>query len=310
MLVKMGFAILSHNAPEQLLRLVKTLNAMFGDPPIVCHHDFSQCSLHETLFPPNVRFVHPHLVTRWGHITLPLAALKAFGLLRTYGHPDWFVLLSASDYPVRPADQIVADLSNTNYDAYLDNREILYRAVPPGQTAQDGGFGRPNWIPFAYARYCTCFWWPRPSRKLLFSGAFPFRKKYVSLGDLDRMIRWFHFNRPSRIYGGDFWVQANHKTLDRLLDHPSMPKLVRYYRAREVPEESIFQTALCSQPDLRICKDHKRYEDWTEGRAHPKWLDVSDVPKIIASGAHFARKFRPDGLAQEFIDRTVLRLST
>ena len=73
-----------------------------------------------------------------------------------------------------------------------------------------------------------------------------------------------------------------------------------------VPDESLFQTALCSQPDLRICKDQKRYADWTNGGAHPKWLEVSDVPKILASGAHFARKFRPDGVAQGFIDQTVL----
>ncbi len=53
MFLKIGFAILSHTEPEQLLRLVRTLNSMFGDPPIVCHHDFSQCSLHEALFPTN-----------------------------------------------------------------------------------------------------------------------------------------------------------------------------------------------------------------------------------------------------------------
>ena len=93
-----------------------------------------------------------------------------------------------------------------------------------------------------------------------------------------------------------------------LLDDPSMRRLVRYYRGREAPDESLFHTALCNQPDLRICKDHKRYADWTSGEAHPKWLEASDVPKILGSGAHFARKFRQDGLVQEFIDRTVLRL--
>ena len=112
MVVKIGFAILSYTEPEQLLRLVKTLNTMFGDPPIVCHHDFSQCSLDEAVFPPNVRFVHPHIGTRWGDIAVPLAALRAFGLLRKYDQPDWFVLLSGSDYPVRPYDKIVTNLSN------------------------------------------------------------------------------------------------------------------------------------------------------------------------------------------------------
>lgn len=310
MFVKIGFAILSHNEPQQLLRLVKSLNAMFGAPPIVCHHDFSQCDLHQALFPPNVRFVHPHIVTRWGHITVPLSALRALNLLRKHDQLDWFVLLSGSDYPVRPADEIVADLSNTNYDAFLDNREILYRAVPPGQTA-DSGFGRPSWIPLAYDRYCTWrpFWWPLPSKKLLFSGTFAFSKKHVLIRN-PYMTRWFQFNRPSRIYGGDFWFQANHKAIDRLLDDSSLGRLVRYYRERENADESLFHTVLCNHPDLRICKDHKRYEDWTCGGSHPKWLEVADVQKILVSGAHFARKFRPDGVAQEFIDQTVLGLST
>jgi hypothetical protein len=309
MVVKIGFAILSYNEPEQLLRLVKTLNIMFGAPPIVCHHNFSQCSLDDAVFPPNVRFVHPHISTRWGHITTPLAALRAFDLLRKYDQPDWFVLLSGSDYPVRPTDKIVADLSNANYDAYLDNREIPYRTVPSGQTASDG-FGRPGWIPMAYDRYCAChFWWPSISKKLLFSKAFPFQRKHFFIRNPD-IARWFQFNRPSRIYGGVFWFQANHKAIDRLLDDRSVRRLVRYYRGRLIPEESLFHTVLCSQPDLRICKDNKRYEDWASFGSHPKWLEVSDVPKILVSAAHFARKFRPDGVAQEFIDQTVLRIST
>jgi hypothetical protein len=311
MSVKIGFAILSYNAAEQLFRLVKTLNAVFGHPPIVCHHDFSKCSLDGARFPANVRFVHPHLVTGWGDITVSVALLKAFRLLRSYDQPDWFVALSGSDYPVRPAGEIVAELSNTPYDAYLDSRELLYRALPPGQTAQDGGFGRPGWIPLAYERYCRYrFWWPRPSKALLRSGAFPFRREYVSIRNhrLDCMMRWFQCNRPSRIYGGDFWFQANQKAIGRLLDDPWLPRLIRYYRRRAVPEESLFHTALCNQPDLRICKDHKRYADWTGGGDHPKWLEVSDVPKILASGALFARKFRQDGIVTDFIDRTVLRL--
>jgi hypothetical protein len=307
--VKIGFAILSHNEPEQLLRLVTTLNTMFGAPPLVCHHDFNKCSLNEARFPPNVRFVHPHIITRWGNITMALAALRAFSLLREHDQPDWFVLLSGSDYPVRSADEIVADLSNTNYDAFLDSREILYRALPPGQMA-DCGFGRPSWIPLAYDRYCAfrLFWWPYPSKEKLLSGKFPFRRKHVFIRN-PSMLRWLSPNRPSRIYGGDFWIQANHKAIDRLLDDPSMPRLVQFYRKRKIPEESLFHTSLCNQPDLRICKDHKRYVDWARGGANPKWLEVSDLPRIFSSGAHFARKFRPDGLAQELIDRTVLGLS-
>jgi hypothetical protein len=192
-------------------------------PPIVCHHDFSQCALEEALFPTNVRFVHPHIVTRWGHITLPLAALKAFSLLRKYDQPDWVFLLSGSDYPIRPADEIVADLANANFDVYLDNREIRYHPLDLGQrlgfgqspdgdlaltiigAAQDGGFERPSWIPLAYYRYCTC---RRPTKTLLFSGRLLSygRRQFIPIRNhpIDCMTRWPQFNRPSRMYGGCF----------------------------------------------------------------------------------------------------------
>jgi hypothetical protein len=54
-----GFAILSHGDQRQLRRLVDGLNLHYGDPPIACHHDFSQAPLDTTLFPSNVRFVVP-----------------------------------------------------------------------------------------------------------------------------------------------------------------------------------------------------------------------------------------------------------
>jgi hypothetical protein len=307
MFVKIGFAVLSHNEPGQLLQLIRGLNAMFGDPPIVCHHDFGKCFLDEAAFPANVRFVHPHMATRWGHINVPLAALRAFSLLKSYALPDWFVLLSGSDYPVRPGNAIIADLSNGHYDAYVDHREILYRAVPPGQTAQDYGFGRPSWISLAYDRYCAVplFWWPRLSKTLLLSGAFPLQRKYVFLRN-PSILRWVQSDRPSRIYGGDSWFQANQRAIDRLLNDPSVPNFVRYFSKRRNVDEALFHTVLCNQPDLRICKDNKRYEDWSRDGKHPKWLEISDVPKILASGAHFARKFRADGVVQKFIDQTVL----
>lgn len=305
--LKIGFAVLSHNEPEQLLRLICGLNEVFGDPPVVCHHDFGKSSLDEARFPGNVRFVRPHLVTSWGHINVPLAALKAFHVLQEYAQPDWFVLLSGSDYPVRPAAAIIADLSHSDFDAYLDHRQILYRALPPGQTAQDFGFGRPAWVRLAYDRYYALplFWWPHLSKTLLLTGAFPFQKKYVFLRN-PSILRWIGSEAPARIYGGDFWFQANQRAIDRLLNDPSVPMLVRYYCRRRNADESLFHTILCNQPDLRICKDHKRYEDWPRNGKHPKWLEASDVPKIVASGAHFARKFRPDGVVQDFIDETVL----
>ena len=304
--LKIGFAILSHIEPGQVLRLVKTLNAMFEDPAIVCHHDFDQSPLDETLFPNNVEFAHPHIATRWGHISLPLGALRALSLLAKHKNLDWLVLMSGCDYPVRSAAEIVSGLSNSDCDVYMDHREILYRTMPPGQTAQDGGFSRPSWVPLAYDRYCAVrLWWPRPSRQLLLSGKFPFRKKPVIVRN-PHLLRLLQRGRPTRIFAGDFWFQLNRRAVDRLLTDPGLQRLERYFYSRSNTAESFFQTALCGQAGLKICKDHKRYSDWTMGGAHPKWLEVSDVPKIVDSGAYFARKFRPDGVTQDYLDRNVL----
>jgi core-2/I-Branching enzyme len=300
--ITIGFAILSYNEPQQLHRLITTLNAMFGGAHIVCHHNFTQCPLDETSFPKNVQFAQPHINTQWGHISVPMAALRAFALLRQNVSPDWFVLLSGSDYPVRPASDIVDELSKSNYDAYLDHREILHGVLPPGQTAQDGGFGRPDWIPLAYDRYCTSdFQLPWPSRRLLLSGSFPFRKRHFLIRNqlINKLRRAFVLKQSSRIYGGAFWFHAAQRAIDRLLDHPSTQRLLQYYRKRFIPEESIFHTALANQPDLRLFRANNRYEDWTAGGRHPKWLDDSDLRPIIDSGALFARKFR---------DQSVLRL--
>jgi Core-2/I-Branching enzyme len=309
MSVKIGFAILTHNEPEQLLRLVKTLNAMFGAPPIACHHDFGQCALDKARFPANVRFVHPHLVTRWGDITAPLAALRAFRLLRQHDRPDWYFLLSGSDYPVRPATEILRDLSEATCDAYLDNREIPFRPPPVDEPTDGHVLGRTDWVLMAYGRYCTL---RRPTKRLLvralLHGSLP-RSEFVPVGErgVDRILHWFNFGRPSRIYGGDFWFHANAEAIGHLLDDPSMIQLVRYYRKRPNPDESIFHTALCNHPDLKICKNHKRYADWPASAHHPKWLDISDMDKIIGSGAYFARKIR-DPKLYDLVETTRLQL--
>ena len=55
-----GFVLLTHNNPVQVLRLITTLNRLFNYPPIVCHHDFSKSELPTESLTSNVSFVHPY----------------------------------------------------------------------------------------------------------------------------------------------------------------------------------------------------------------------------------------------------------
>lgn len=238
-----------------------------------------------------------------GHITTPLAALKAFSLLRDEHDPDWYFLLSGSDYPARPAQEVLTELSSARHDVFLDYREIAYGVVPPHQTATDGGFSRKGWTHLAYDRHCAHYlWWPRISKERLLSGRIPFRREYVFIRN-PRVLRWLQRYRPPQIFAGRFWFHGNHKAISRLLDNATQ-SMLRYYRRRIISEESLFHTILCGS-DLQICTDSKRYEDWTTSGDHPKWLTVSDVPKIMASGAFFARKLRADGVVQRSINEAL-----
>jgi hypothetical protein len=107
-----GIVLITHQKPDQIIRLVTRLNSMFGEPAIVCHHDFSKCALPLSAFPGNVSFVRPHLPTRWGDFSLVEATVRA--LQQMYlapAAPDWVVLLSGADYPIKPAAKILHDLS-------------------------------------------------------------------------------------------------------------------------------------------------------------------------------------------------------
>ncbi len=117
----LGFVLLTHQRPHQTERLVRRLNALFGEPPIVCHHDFGQCDLDVGRFPGNVRFVRPHLATAWGRHSLVEATLAGLRLLaESADAPEWVTLLSGADYPVAPASVILSDLAAAGVDAFLE----------------------------------------------------------------------------------------------------------------------------------------------------------------------------------------------
>ena len=56
-------------------------------------------------------------------------------------------------------------------------------------------------------------------------------------------------------------------------------------------DESYFQTILANADHLNLKNDNYRYVDWSTKAAHPKTIELEDLPRLLASPAHFARKF-------------------
>ena len=146
MSASIAFVLLSHREPAQLLRLVTTLNRLYDDPPIACHHDFSQCPLDTANFPGNVRFVTASIRTGWAKWSVVRAMLAALRLLYDHADPDWFILLSGADYPIRDAAAVRAegvDIDLFTIDGKTDGdarslAALIENADPDG--ASWGGF--------------------------------------------------------------------------------------------------------------------------------------------------------------------------
>lgn len=291
MIPTVGFILLTHNKPYQIIRLVSTLNRMFDCPPIVCHHDFSKSELHTNSLAGNVSFVHPHLQTGWGNFSVVEAMLLALQMMyKAPTSPDWFILLSAADYPVKPAKQILYDLASSPYDVHICHEQINYNDY------------KSDWQRLCYERYCVVkFWVPFLNRKLHLT------KRQINLRHPVLTAPFLPFSKNLRCFAGEHWFCANRKAAKYLIEfHSTRPALASYYRRldsyRMSPDESYYQTIFCNAPHLKVSNNNWRYIDWSIDGPHPKTLRSEDLPNIYASSAHFARKFdmdEDDGILEE-----------
>jgi hypothetical protein len=70
------------------------------------------------------------------------------------------------------------------------------------------------------------------------------------------------------------------------------PDMVAFFRTVLGPEEAFLQTVLVNSGKFRFEPDSKRYIDMSQSRNnHSKKLGVVDLDLMLASGAHWARKF-------------------
>src|SRR4051812_22514736 len=104
-----GFVILTHSNPPQIMRLIRCLNAIYANPPIVLHHDFSKCPAEFSL-PSNVKIVEPHIVTGWAQLSLVRAAMAGMEAPYSKGeNSDWIAVLSGPCYPTLQAKKVLRE---------------------------------------------------------------------------------------------------------------------------------------------------------------------------------------------------------
>ncbi len=280
-----GFILLTHTKPLQIYRLINKLNSLFNYPLIVCHHDFSKCDLSVDTLSENVLFVRPHLETEWAGFALVEATVQALRLMYDVPEaPDWVVLLSGADYPIKTAKQILDELPSSSYDAYIQHEQITY------ETYKYDVRTSVLWQKNSYQRYCTK------------SFSFHYSKKDSAHFNLEICLEnplltkpFLPFSKKLTCFSGSQWFCVNKKAAKYIIDfHSKKNALTSYYKKLKYADESYFQTILANASHLKVKNDRRRYIDWSDRGTHPKTLLMEDLPNLLLSSAHFARKFDID----------------
>ena len=265
-----GFVLLTYLEPGQIHRLVTRLRDLYGPgTPIAINHKLDQCPLDTEQFPPDIRWVRPHITTGWGVWPTVEATLEGLRLLHAAEEgPDFSVLLSGTDYPIARPERVLGELRSVGADAYIDARPV----EPWRRSRTSGG---PLGIRV------------RVRSPLLAPLLSPFSPRY-------------------RCWAGEHWWTLGRRAVEHLLrQHQERPDVVRWFAARHVPEEAYVHTVTCNAPGLRVEHRAFRYVDWTSRAPSPRTLGEADLPRLLSSGAHFARKFAPDAPVLDAVDRAL-----
>jgi hypothetical protein len=202
---------------------------------------------------------------------------------------NWFTILSTADYPIMPARQVIKELQESKFDTYLDSLPVERSPADVSTTK----LGRPQseWQRNAYDRYVA------KTIKLPSAIAWPTRNRpQIVIRSHFLLAPFLPYSPSSKCYAGAFWFTANSKAARILLSNAAdIEKTLVHLRKRFAADQTFYHTVLANQTTLRICPNNKRYTQWLPRARNPKVLEITDLPAILHSKCHFARKFSNEG---------------
>ena len=287
--MRTAYVVLSHQHPEQVLRLARTLRRGSPESTIVLHHDDRRTRVDEAaLRALNVARVLPPTPVSWGGPT----QLDAF--LRSLLHAlrvefDWLTILSGQDYPIRPLAEIERGWRESDVDGFVERVPV---EPPPWSRASADEFARRYFYRYRQVRPPG-----RALRRVVIAARPLLAQRELPWGTL-LGVRHRGPGVPVR-RGGD-WLTLSRRAVEVV----TRGDLVGHYRRTVLPTESLPHTALHAA-GLPLSGDTRRYTSFAPGAAHPALLGRDDLDAILASGADFARKFAPDDPVLDALDRVV-----
>lgn len=317
-----SYVVLCHSNAPQVLRLARTIRSMsprarvlirHNQPPgFLAHADAQACGADLLL---------SEIQCRWGHWSLVEATVEAFRRARELHDPDWIVLISGQDYPIRPLDPWETTLLDGEYDA-VQSAEPLVEG-PSGLTPGEN----PERLRLRYTH--RWYWLPRlnviprlPSvitdsvRRVWFKCVYPLQALVVLhqlpreegwvLGLRRRTVPWSH---EMPLYKGSQWMAVSRIALDAVIYGAGAGRFRDYFIRTLVPDEAYFQTLLANAREVRIGHEPISWLRWqSDDTPHPDIIDDRTLELAVRAGTPFARKFDESmtpGILDR-VDRTLL----
>ncbi len=278
--VRIAYLVLAHECPAHLSRLIEALSSDAASS-IFLHID-ARSSLAVTSADRRLVNVTPHrLPVYWGDYSIVEATLTL--LAEALADPrefDYFVLLSGTHYPLRPAADIrrfFEDHAGTEFidmapmggpDGKPFSRLDIYRARPTDPQVKRAAIG--------LARILKCPPW-RDHRAYL--------RGLVPYGG----CQWWALSRAACTHIDEF---SRRET-----------RAVGFFKHTRCPDKSFFHTIIANWPHKTRTAGSLTYTDWSAGGSSPAVLTEKHMELLQTAKATslFARKFteQSEGLVAE-----------
>ncbi|OMO55623.1 Glycosyl transferase, family 14 [Corchorus capsularis] len=191
---------------------------------------------------------------------------------------DWFINLSASDYPLVTQDDLLHSFSALNR-----NLNFIEHTSQLGWKAEK-----------------------RAMPLIIDPGLYMSTKADIYLATPRRTLP-----TAFKLFTGSAWTVLSHSFVEFCVwGWDNLPRtLLMYYTNFVSSPEGYFQTVICNVPEFakNVVNHDLHYISWDNPpKQHPHVLTLNDTEKMIQSNAAFARKFKQDDPVLDKIDKDLL----
>ncbi|XP_058180449.1 beta-glucuronosyltransferase GlcAT14B-like [Rhododendron vialii] len=252
-----------------------------ADSPLQERLDLESFVKNNTLFGKfgNVAMIKKaNIVTYRGPTMVANTLHAAAVLLRTGGEWDWFINLSAKDYPLVTQDDLLHTFSYLPRDLnFLDH-------------TSDIGWKENQ----------------RAKPVIVDPGLYMAKK-----ADILRVTQRRSVPTAFKLFGGSAWMALSRPFIDYCIwGWDNLPRTVLMYYANFISSpEGYFHTVICNAEEFRntTVNSDLHFISWDNPpKQHPCYLTVDNMTKMVDSNAPFARKFRMDDPVLDKIDSELL----